>query len=153
MRRAFHLFGILSQNPLPQSDHENNVTKSQTEGHSIKYLNGTFHNSESHEKQVYVNNWSLLLQSFYSLLPLFFVSLYYLDLFLKILICWHTILYYFQVFYVVIWHLHTLWNDHHSKSSNHLSSYKVITMLLNVFLMLCIVSLMTSLCNWRCCTS
>ena len=44
------------RNPLPQSDHENNVTQSQTEGHSIKYLNGTFHNSESHEKQVYVNN-------------------------------------------------------------------------------------------------
>ena len=54
MRRAFHLFGILPQNPLPQSDHENNVTESRIEGHSIKYLNGTFHNSESHEKQVYV---------------------------------------------------------------------------------------------------
>ena len=26
--------------------------------------------------------------------------------------------------------IHTLWNDHHDKSSNHLSTYKVITILL-----------------------
>ena len=36
----------------------------------------------------------------------------------------------------MIWHLHTLWSDHHSKSSNHLSLYKIIRVLLTIFLML-----------------
>ena len=33
----------------------------------------------------------------------------------------------------MIWHLHTLWNDHHNKPSNHLSTHKVITILLTLF--------------------
>ena len=41
---------------------------------------------------------------------------------------------------MVIWHLHPLWNDHHSNSSNHLSSYEVIQILLTIFLMLYIPS-------------
>ena len=45
------------------------------------------------------------------------------------------------MYYTVIEHLHTLWNDHHGKSSNHLSPYKVITVLLTIFLMLCVTSL------------
>ena len=36
----------------------------------------------------------------------------------------------------MIWHLHILWSDYHSKSSNHLSLYKIITVLLTIFLML-----------------
>ena len=46
----------------------------------------------------------------------------------------------FQVYCVVIWHLHPLWNDHHSNSSNHLSSYEVIQILSTIFLMLYIPS-------------
>ena len=46
----------------------------------------------------------------------------------------------FQVSCVVIWHLRPLWNDHHSNSSNHLSSYEVIQILLTIFLMLYIPS-------------
>ena len=46
----------------------------------------------------------------------------------------------FQVCCVVIWHFHPLWNDHHSNSSNHLSSYEVIQILLTIFLMLYIPS-------------
>ena len=45
------------------------------------------------------------------------------------------------MYYIVIWHLHTLWNDHHdNKSSNHLVPYKVITVLLTIFLMLYMTS-------------
>ena len=32
---------------------------------------------------------------------------------------WHTIIWSFQVYNIVIWYLHILWNDHHHKSSNH----------------------------------
>ena len=39
------------------------------------------------------------------------------------------------------WHLHILWKAHHNKSSNHLSPYKVITLLLMIFLLLYILSL------------
>ena len=51
---------------------------------------------------------------------------------------WHTVLHELQVYYIAIWHLHTLWNDHYDKSSKHLSLYKVITVLLNMVLLLCI---------------
>ena len=61
--------------------------------------------------------------------------------FLKLKYSWCTILREFQVYYIVTWHLHALWNDDHNKSSNHLSLYKVITILLTVFLMLYITSL------------
>ena len=58
---------------------------------------------------------------------------------------WCAILCPFQV----IWHLHTLWNDH-NKSGNHLSPYKVITILLTIFLMLYITSLwLIYWYNWR----
>ena len=33
---------------------------------------------------------------------------------------WHTILYQFRVYNIVVQHLHTLWIDHHHKCSNHL---------------------------------
>ena len=49
-------------------------------------------------------------------------------------ICW------FQVYYIMVSCLHTLWSDHHDKSNNHLSPYKVFTILLTVFLMLHIIS-------------
>lgn len=35
---------------------------------------------------------------------------------------WCTMLCEFQVYYIVVWNLHTLWNSHHNKFSNHLSS-------------------------------
>ena len=38
--------------------------------------------------------------------------------------------------HIVIWYLHTLWNNHHDGSSNHLYPYKVITVLLIKFFML-----------------
>ena len=41
----------------------------------------------------------------------------------------------------MIWHLHTLRNDCQDKSSNHLSPYQIIKMLLTIFLMLHITSL------------
>ena len=34
---------------------------------------------------------------------------------------------------IVIWHLNTLWVDHHDKFSNHLASHKVITVLLTIY--------------------
>ena len=40
------------------------------------------------------------------------------------------------MYIIVIGYFHTLQNDHHSKSSYHLSPYKVITALLTIFLML-----------------
>ena len=36
----------------------------------------------------------------------------------------------------MIWHLHTLWNDHHVKFSNHLFPHTVTTTLLTIFLVL-----------------
>ena len=56
---------------------------------------------------------------------------------------WLPVLFWLQVCYLIIWHLHTLWNDHHhGKSHNHLSPYKVIMikLLLTTFLMLYITS-------------
>ena len=38
---------------------------------------------------------------------------------------WHTLLYYFQVYNIVIWHLYAWQNHHHGKSKFHLSPYKV----------------------------
>ena len=43
----------------------------------------------------------------------------------------------------------TLWNYHHDKSSNHLSLYKVITVLLTVFLCCILQSMSYSFYNWR----
>ena len=51
----------------------------------------------------------------------------------------------------MIWHLHTLWNDHHVKFSNHLFPHTVTTTLLTIFLVLYITSLW--LFNWRKITS
>ena len=45
------------------------------------------------------------------------------------------------MYYIVIWQLLTLWNEHHDKSSNCLSPHKVVTVLLTVFLTLCMTSL------------
>lgn len=42
---------------------------------------------------------------------------------------WHAILCWFQVYRIVIWHLYTLWYDHHAKSSFHLLLFKVIILL------------------------
>ena len=36
---------------------------------------------------------------------------------------WGTILYQFQLYYIVIWHFHTSWNGHHGKSSKHIPLY------------------------------
>ena len=52
----------------------------------------------------------------------------------------HTILHWFQVNNIVSQYLYTLWNDHHGKSSYHLSPYRVIIILLTLFLMLYIIS-------------
>ena len=43
--------------------------------------------------------------------------------------------------YIVVWHLHPLWNDHHGKSTNQWSPHKVIAILLIIFCMLHITSL------------
>lgn len=51
-----------------------------------------------------------------------------------------TILLVFQVYFIMIWHLHTLWSVHHDKSSSHLSPCKVITVILTTLLMLYIIS-------------
>ena len=42
---------------------------------------------------------------------------------------------------VIIWHLHTLWNDHHDKYSNHLSPYEFIIISLTIFLVMYITFL------------
>lgn len=42
---------------------------------------------------------------------------------------------------IVIWHLYNLWYDHYDKSSNHLSTYRIITIWLTVFPMLYTTSL------------
>lgn len=42
---------------------------------------------------------------------------------------------------LLIGRLLALWNDHRDKSSNRLSPHKVVTVLLTVFLMLCVISL------------
>ena len=45
---------------------------------------------------------------------------------------WCTIWYQFQEYCIVIWHLHVLWNDYRSNSSNHLSrsKYSITTFLM-----------------------
>ena len=54
------------------------------------------------------------------------------------------------MWYIVIWHLHTLRNDQCGKSGNPLSSYEVITVLLPIFLMLDVSIPMTDLlCRMR----
>ena len=56
----------------------------------------------------------------------------------------------FQMCVILCCYLPTLWNYHHEDmSSNHLVLYKVITLLLTIFLMLCIISPWL-LYNWRC---
>ena len=50
---------------------------------------------------------------------------------------WCLILGWFQIYCVMIWYLHTLWNDHHM-SNSHLSSFTVVIILLIIFLTLCI---------------
>ena len=52
---------------------------------------------------------------------------------------WYTILCSFLEYYIVIQHLHTLGDDH-NKSSNHLSPYKGMMILLTIFLVLYIRS-------------
>ena len=42
---------------------------------------------------------------------------------------------------IVTQYLHTLWNDYHDKSNNHLSQHKVITILLTIFIKLYTASL------------
>ena len=51
---------------------------------------------------------------------------------------WHTVLCSCQVYYTIIWHLNTIWND---KSDNHLSPCKFGTMFLAMFPMLYITPL------------
>lgn len=48
-----------------------------------------------------------------------------LFLFFKLGYNWRLTLYYFQVYDIVIRYLHTLWNDHHGKSSYHPLPYTV----------------------------
>ena len=40
---------------------------------------------------------------------------------------WHTMLFWFQVYSIVIWYLYTLWNGSHNKSHYHQPPYKVVT--------------------------
>lgn len=47
--------------------------------------------------------------------------------------------YYVSCRCMMIWRVHTLWNDHCDESSSHLSPYKVVTVSLPVFLMLYLV--------------
>ena len=54
---------------------------------------------------------------------------------------WCTTLCWFQAYSTVSWHLQTLWNEHCDKANIHLSPYKVITILLIMFLMLYVTSL------------
>lgn len=49
---------------------------------------------------------------------------------------WPVILYSFQVYNIGIHHLYTLWSDHHRKSSNQLSQYIVIVVILTISPML-----------------
>ena len=70
------------------------------------------------------------------------------DLFLNWSTVDGTVLCQFQVYNLVIQHLNTLRNDPH-KSSNHLAAYKVITVLLTIFLMLYITFLWYFFYNWK----
>ena len=78
----------------------------------------------------------VFLVEFYSIHLLVYFYYYF-----KLKYSWCTLLYKFYVCHIVIWHWHTLWNDHHDFSSNHLSHYKVITILLTIFPMLYIMFL------------
>ena len=71
---------------------------------------------------------------------LWLITVFRLSHFLKLKYSWCTILCYFQMYNIMICQSNTLWNNHHSKSSNHLSPYKIITILLTIFLMLYITS-------------
>ena len=62
-------------------------------------------------------------------------------IFLKIEILTYNIIFR-CTYYTVIWYLHTLWNDYHHMSRNYLlDPYKLIIILLTIFLMLNITSL------------
>ena len=70
------------------------------------------------------NNLTIIVFSLWFLIIFWF-------LFFKLKYSWHIILCLFQVYYIVIWHLHTLWNDHHDKSNYHLSPYEVIYIIID----------------------
>lgn len=55
-----------------------------------------------------------------------------------------------KLIYLVTWYFYTLQNDHHNKSSYHLSLYKAITVLLIIFPVLYITSPCLNLfCKWK----
>ena len=54
----------------------------------------------------------------------------------------------FQIYNIVVQHLHILWNDHYYKSNSHLSPHEIIKIQLNIFLMLYISVTYLSY-NWR----
>ena len=53
------------------------------------------------------------------------------------------------VYSLVVWVLYTLWNDHNSKTSYHLSPYKIIALLLSVFPVLYFASHNLFVYNWK----
>ena len=65
--------------------------------------------------------------------------------FLKYSLC--TILCWFQTYCLMIWLLHTLWNDHHNNSGNHLSPLKVV--IDHIFLRCVYIPVTYLLYNWR----
>ena len=54
---------------------------------------------------------------------------------------WHTVLHSRQGHCTIIWHLNTIWSDHHDNSDSHLSPCKFDTVLLAMFLMLYVTPL------------
>ena len=53
------------------------------------------------------------------------------------------------MYYIAIWHLDKLLNNHCGKSTNHLSAYKVTTILSSIFLMIHYVSVAYLFYKWR----
>ena len=65
---------------------------------------------------------------------LFLHFIFFLYLLLKY--NWHTMLYYFQMYKIVIWQFYTLLTAHQGKCSYHLSPHNRIAILLTIFPML-----------------
>lgn len=51
MKMAFYLCGLTPQIPKPQSNHEKNIRKIPTEGHSSKLLTNMPPNCQGHQRQ------------------------------------------------------------------------------------------------------
>ena len=71
-----------------------------------------------------------------------------LSIFLFLSYRWHTILYWFQVYNIVMRHLYDSQSDHPNKSSARLTPYIVITILLAIFLTL-YFTFLSLFCNYQ----